>query len=116
LTQPAGSGPVLVIKSIRDTPQWFDLKKNDGLAALDLPGWGRQITIRAFVHWMLTHYLPQYEREPGEPDQQKILVEHRQNAESWVRQFTEAPIIPVYSDDGHLSIWHTRGETKPYDA
>lgn len=111
-----GTGPALVIKSVRDIPSWFDLKKYDGLAALDLPGWGRQITIRAFVHWMLAHYLPQHERELEEPTQQKILAEQRQNAESWVREFTENPIVPVYNDDGHLSIWHTRGESKPYDA
>ena len=64
------TGPALVIKSVRDIPPCFDLKKYEGLAALDLPGWGRQITIRAFVHWMLANYLPQYERELEKPDQQ----------------------------------------------
>jgi len=88
LSQPVGAGPALVIKSVRDIHAWLDLRKYDGLAALDLPGWGRQITIRAFVHWILTHYLPQYERELDKPDQQQILAGQRQNAENWVRQFT----------------------------
>jgi len=39
-------GPALVIKSVRDIPRWFDPKKYDALAALDLPGWGRQIPER----------------------------------------------------------------------
>lgn len=52
------------------------------------------------------HYLPKEEKTHQEPAQQKILAEQRQNAESWVRQFNEDPIIPVYTDDEH----------KPYDA
>ena len=33
-----------------------------------------------------------------------------------MRQFTEDPIIPVYTDDGHLNLWHSRRERHPYDA
>lgn len=108
--------PTLVIKSVRELPKWFDLKKYEGLSALDLPGWSRQITIRAFVHWMLLTYLPKYETELTNADQKDVLGSQRKDAENWVRQFTEDPIIPVYLNEDHLNIWHTRGERKPYDA
>lgn len=110
------TGPVLVIKSVRELPAWFDLKKYDGLESLDLVGWGRQITIRAFMHWMITTHLPTMKGTLTEPAQHQALVEQNQDVANWINQFTDNPIVPIYQDDAKLATWHARNERKPYDA
>lgn len=108
MTQPAGTGPVLLIKSAREIPSWFDLKKYDGLAALDLLGWARQINVRAFVYWICKHYPPNTTPTDDVP---------AFDASRWIQRITESPILTgTANDDWHFSIWHSRGEGKPHDA
>jgi hypothetical protein len=88
------------INRVRDLPDWFDLAKYEGFAALDVHGWSRQISIRSLMSCCLK----------GIYDLGESFVQN------WLATIIENPIIDPHHGSEHPHIWHSSKAEKPYDS
>ena len=98
------------IKSVKDLPKWFDLKKYEGLKTLDLAGWDDQIATRSLAYWHLTHS----ERSLSESMHDHCIKE----ASEHVRQVADNPIIARHrGEKGDISpFWSDALKDRPYNS
>ncbi len=85
------------IKSVKNIPSWFNLKKYEALRTLDVQGWSRQILIRTVVAELLESDAP----------------EDKQEALDWINEIAISPVIAPADDSGHVENWLTRIKRNP---